>query len=516
MERFAIYLAFGIFSSASAQSPAIPPTTPGTLNGNAFLLMNVGGPALPALGYVAEKIDYLRGNAGFTYTSNTPVKVSDGSGNAAVYLTERVSFDDFFYEIPVPAGIYNVTTMHAESFFSANGKRSFSIEINNDLVRPALDIHAEVGKDVALNLVFQGISPVNGVIKIKFLKIRENPLLNAIKIVKTTTAFDLVKFPCSAAARPVFLNMNIAGPGSAESGYTAENTTLISGPKGEIHSTATPVQFVRGPGFFRADVKDVAFLTERFTRSKDLTYTILVPAGSYEIFTKHRESFFSTRGARVFSIEVNGFVSKAKFDMLTLGGRNVGHVLRHRVHLSKSGALTIKFLKVVENPLVNGILINGCSGPDPGFDILKLNAGGGAISGYDADKTDYLTGLSSIVRNTQTTSVPVGATNVGIYKSERFALGPVLAYKLPVPAGTYTVTTYHAEAFFKRARLRVFDIEINGKIVRAKLDVFALAGMNKAVVLSFKNISPVGGFITIKLLKGVENPMLNGLRISVA
>lgn len=511
-----IPLAFGFLATVSAQLPQKPAGIPGPFDSNAFLQMNIGGPALPAIGYIAEKIDYLRGNPGFTYTSEMPVNVSTGADNAAVYLTERVSFDDFYYEIPVPAGIYTVTTMHAESFFSANGNRSFSIEINNDLVRPALDIHAEVGRDVALTLEFPGIHPVNGVIKIKFLKIRENPLVNAIKIVKTTTAFDLATFPCSGVDRPVFLNMNAAGPASTESGYSADNTSLITGPQGDTTSTSIPVKFVRGPGFLRSDMKDVAFLTERFTRSPALTYTIPVPAGSYEIYTRHRESFFSTKGARVFSIEVNGFVSKANFDMLVDGGRNIGHILRHRIHLSKPGALKIKFTKVVENPLVNGISISGCSGPDPGFDIVKLNAGGGAVSGFEQDKTDYIIGSSSIARNAKNTSAPPGASNAAIFRTERFGLGAVLEYKLPVPAGKYTVTTYHAETFFNRARLRVFDIEINGKIVRAKVDVFALAGMNKAVVFSFKHVYPVGGFISVKLLKRVENPMLNGIKISVA
>src|SRR5690606_11348125 len=78
-----------------------------------------------------------------------------------------------------------------------------------------------------------------------------------------------------------------------------------------------------------------------------------------------------------------------------------------------------------------------------------------------------------------------------LFQKERFA--GTLAYAIPVSNGTYTVETYHMETYFgksgrvERAGQRVFDISVEGKVVKKNLDMFLENG-NKETVLTFDNI----------------------------
>lgn len=111
----------------------------------------------------------------------------------------------------------------------------------------------------------------------------------------------------------------------------------------------------------------------------------------------HSESFFSTKGARVFKVKINGVVTSANVDVFSQVGMNAALILRHRFFMSQPGTISISFEKVKENPLVNGIKVTGCSGtvtPSPsvvpdvldedlpecstgdvGY-VLRMNAGG--------------------------------------------------------------------------------------------------------------------------------------------
>ncbi len=89
-----------------------------------------------------------------------------------------------------------------------------------------------------------------------------------------------------------------------------------------------------------------------------------------------------------------------------------------------------------------------------------------------------------------------------------------MTYKIPVPEGKYTVFTFHTEQYFNAPGKRVFNIVINGNIVKSKLDVYAATGgRNQPLVLIFPNIASVGGAITVSFTKDTQNPFVHALRI---
>src|SRR5690606_9923340 len=103
-------------------------------------------------------------------------------------------------------------------------------------------------------------------------------------------------------------------------------------------------------------------------------------------------------------------------------------------------------------------------------------------------------------------------TNVGtnsiaskdeLFQKERFAAS--LSFKIPVPNGLYTVKTYHNETWYgiggreERPGQRVFDILLDGKVVKKSLDLFVENG-NKQTILKFENIAVTNGSITLDLI----------------
>ncbi|MBI1332153.1 MAG: glycoside hydrolase family 92 protein [Armatimonadetes bacterium] len=96
-----------------------------------------------------------------------------------------------------------------------------------------------------------------------------------------------------------------------------------------------------------------------------------------------------------------------------------------------------------------------------------------------------------------------------VYASERY--GDDFTYRFPVPKDrTYTVRLHFAEIFDGNAGMRVEKISINGKVVLPNFDIFAIAGMNKAVVREFKDVKPnADGTITIRIQAADGSPDQN-------
>ena len=76
-----------------------------------------------------------------------------------------------------------------------------------------------------------------------------------------------------------------------------------------------------------------------------------------------------------------------------------------------------------------------------------------------------------------------------IYRGE--AYGSDFTYSFPVPAGAhYLVRLHFAELFDSGEGTRIENIAINGKTVLKDFDIFATAGMNKAIVKEFPDMTP--------------------------
>ena len=96
-----------------------------------------------------------------------------------------------------------------------------------------------------------------------------------------------------------------------------------------------------------------------------------------------------------------------------------------------------------------------------------------------------------------------------IFQSQKF--GSNLNYSLAVPNGTYRVKLYMAELFFTSAGQRLFDISIEGNLVKSNYDAFLEVGHDTADIESFENINVTDGLLDINLNANLSDAMINGI-----
>ncbi len=118
---------------------------------------------------------YSGGNAAKTTSAIS------GTVDDVLYQSER--YGNFSYNIPVANGNYSITLKFAEIYWTAAGKRVFSVNINGQTVISNLDIYAKVGKNVAYDVVIP-VSVTTGALNIKFVSQTNYAKVSAI-LVKT-------------------------------------------------------------------------------------------------------------------------------------------------------------------------------------------------------------------------------------------------------------------------------------------------------------------------------------------
>ena len=111
------------------------------------LRINAGGPALTDSdgNLWSADVGYAGGD---TYA--TPHAIA-GTGEAAVFRSERFGMTS--YTLHVANGTYSLRLLEAEIWFTAAGKRVFSIAANGSIIDRDVDIFARVGADAPLWLV---------------------------------------------------------------------------------------------------------------------------------------------------------------------------------------------------------------------------------------------------------------------------------------------------------------------------------------------------------------------------
>jgi Malectin domain/Putative Ig domain len=132
---------------------------------------------------------------------------------------------------------------------------------------------------------------------------------------------------------------------------------------------------------------------------------------------------------------------------------------------------------------------------------IRVNAGGAAYQdskgqSWSADY-GYNTGTLSSSAPKATVS---GTSDPTLFKSARVGTssGADLQYQFAVTNGSYNVNLYLAETYYTSKGQRVFDVLMQGTTVFSALDIYALAGVDHALVKSAK-ISVTNGQLTVRL-----------------
>ena len=160
---------------------------------------------------------------------------------------------------------------------------------------------------------------------------------------------------------------------------------------------ASPIRpFGRGPGGqVAAFTAPMAGATEveqpvyRDVRYNTDGYTLEIPNGTYDVTLKFCEPHYEAAGLRVFGVKVQGQVLAEKLDLFATVGKNRAYDLTAKAVRVTDGKLKIEFPRVIEFPLIAGLVIDGRADANNQLAaaplLRRINCGGGACAGYEAD-----------------------------------------------------------------------------------------------------------------------------------
>ena len=150
----------------------------------------------------------------------------------------------------------------------------------------------------------------------------------------------------------------------------------------------------------------------------------------------------------------------------------------------------------------------------------RLVAGGGGYTDaggnfWSADRAYSPGSWGYVGGNSYRTTDPIGNTQDDpLYQAERYGN---FSYQFDVPDGRYDVTLHFAEIFFSApAGQRRFDVSIEGALVLDNYDVYAVAGHDVAVAVTFPDILVTDGQLTIDFTTITGNAKVSAIDIQAA
>lgn len=413
---------------------------------------------------------------GAVYASSATVL---GTADSTLYQTVRYNATGpVVYQASVPNGNYAVSLKFAEPYYTSAGARVFSVALNGTTVRTGVDVFAEAGGiNRALDLSFPA-TVTGGQVTLTLTGVVAAPMISAVQI----APFTPIRVNAGGASY-----IDTEGNGwSAESGFQGGAS---------YNSGATILGTIDSP----------LYQTVRYNSAGPVAYQFAVPNGSYSVLLKFAEPYFTSAGQRVFNVALNGTTVRDRLDVFaTAGGIDRALDLSFPVLVS-AGQITVVLTAVSAAPIVSAIQIVPFAG-------IRVNAGG---TGYrDTQGNVWEDDTGSQGGATYGTGAGVaGTSDQTLYQTVRYNSTGPLAYRFAVPNGSYVVTLKFSEPFFMSSGQRVFNVALNGTVVRTALDVFATAGgINRALDLSYP-VTVKGGEVTVTLTGVIAAPIVNAIQI---
>jgi hypothetical protein len=307
----------------------------------------------------------------------------------------------------------------------------------------------------------------------------------------------------SSAFTPILIN---AG-GPAYTDAAGQKWSADAGYSGGLPwSVTSPITKTNDPALYQT------------CRYGDFSYNYAVPNGTYAVTLRFAEPTFSSAGARIFNVVINGAPVLQNFDIFAAaGGEFVALDKTFTVNVT-TGQIAIQFISGPANsPMINAIAITaapplGSSGSSSSdFVPVHVNAGGGAYASasgqaWTAD-ANYSGGYTWSVTN------PIANTNdPALYQTCRYGN---FSYNYAVPNGTYTVTLKFAEPTYSRVGARIFNVAINNAAALTNFDIFAAAGGEFIALDKTFTVNVTGGQISVQFSQGpADLPMVNAIAIT--
>jgi hypothetical protein len=263
----------------------------------------------------------------------------------------------------------------------------------------------------------------------------------------------------------------------------------------------------------------------RNRREGTFRYDIPLKPGVYELRLYFAETMYGDNNVagggettRLFEIHLNGKTLVSYLDIIADAGPSTADIKVFKdVSPAADGKIHLEFLPNTNNPFVNAIaILPGIPGRIRPYRIVARDRGLRDNEGRSWDPDRYARGGQLIPRPDSN----VQSSDPELYRSERFGN---LTYSIPVAEpGRYGVNLYFAENWFGQGNpggggigSRVFDILINGVMLRRDFDILKEAGgTNRAVVVSDHGVEPNHqGKIVISLAPNRNYACINALEV---
>ena len=294
-----------------------------------------GKPQIDSAGAVWQPDKYYHEGGNWDNSEGSIGRTSDPM------LYEHWRNGDFFYEIPLRPGAYELHLYFVAAETGASGPSTFAVHVNGEDVLSAFDVSSDaLGANVADERIFRDISPArNGFLRLDFNSERGTAALNAIEVLPGTPHLQL---PIRLVMQPRSFtdhNGQFWHPDDYFlDGYTSTKRTQITG-------TADP---------------DI-FAAERYGH---FSYAIPVDTRDrYTLILHFAELYFGPNasgvggvGSRVFRVLCNGDTLLDNFDVFKEAG-SLHALIKTFSHLKPTaqGKLNITFEPIVNNATVSGI-----------------------------------------------------------------------------------------------------------------------------------------------------------------
>lgn len=496
------------------------------------LRINIGGPSLSAIGFYNDFPEYL------TSEANTAVVTSSATVDVAenlkpVYSTYRHAIKgNLEYKLPVPPGSsYKVFFMFVETeFITKAGSRKFGVFINGVQYLASLDVFARVGANKPFFLIFKEVSAPSGTLTITLKRISgsKNPMLSGLMIAGKSPGAIILrgrrsnKGPADPTCSTGIFGFNrVLGQmaccekqcgkcgGSKCGSFSPGKSCCIS----TVYKTA-PSCNVAPPPCVPSSIPP---------QSKPSTSPSQPPSNKPSCSTG-KLGFDKKSGQYVCCSQSCSSCGGSPCATAALRALCcVPKILKSNKSCDDHGppCILTKQKGAVVSPSPQPSTNDGslCSTSGATKTSFRMNVAGGTIASASmgADNEDYVTSAQKgIVYSMPSAkiSAPSGPKSWDeAYVSHRYTTAPSLIYSIPVPDGMYTVKVLFAETYFDKPNERLFDLHINGEEKVIGLDIFARVGMKKGLLMSYSNVVPVNGHITVGVYKVLENPMISGIMI---
>jgi hypothetical protein len=270
---------------------------------------------------------------------------------------------EMMYSIDLDPGVYSISLHFAEIYFGSSGARVFGVVLEGEVFFSSLDIFKEAdGAFTALVKSKKSVSVTDGTLNIEFIRsLQNNPKIQGIEIHPADPASPIDPSPAP------FLPPTIAPPQvSSVKRINAGGSEYID-PEGNVWEADTYYSESGTPFVTDAAIAGTKFdsLFESEIYGPDVVYNIPLPLGEYSITLHWAEIYFTTVGARVFNVFIQGALVAENLDIVEAAGRALkAYSITETDVAINDGILTIELVAVTQNAKISAIEISSSS-PQP-------------------------------------------------------------------------------------------------------------------------------------------------------